>query len=693
MARMRVAVDTGGTFTDFVVLDEARGTFRTVKVPSTPSDPSEAVLEGMRRLAEGGVRGGDVAYFSHGTTVGTNALLELRGARTGLLITAGFRGVYEIGDQTRGGGPAAYDLLYEKPAMLAPPRLTEEVAERVDYQGQVLVPLDVDRARGSIRRLKAKGVESIAVCLLFSFMNPAHERRLRELIAEEHPGCGVSLSSEVLPQIREYPRLSTTVINAYLAPTLGRYLGNMAERLRGAGVSTRQLYVMQSSGGVTRFGEAAATAVATILSGPAAGVIAGAKLAGLCGLEKVVTLDMGGTSCDIALIENGKSLYTSQGKIGGRHVSVPMLDINTLSAGGGTIAWLDRVGQLKVGPQSAGAVPGPACYGRGGTEPTVTDANVALGFLDPDYFLGGAIPLDATRAERTIADRLAKPLGLSTPQAAEGVIRITDVRMEQGIKAVSSERGYDLREFVLIAFGGAGPVHAGRLAAALGIPRVLVPRLPGHTSALGLLLSDVTHHYVRSRLQLLPNARTEEVNRTLAEMDDRALKDMASEGFDPGQVALLHFLDLRYAGQGYELTVPLPGGALGEPELRRARSDFDEQHLRLSGHQAEAAPVELVNYRVVSVAAVPQLELETFPPGTAPPERALKAHRLVCWRSGEGYRPCPVYERERLEPGQAIAGPAIIEQPDSTVVVGPGQGASVDRFKNILIASLEGGRA
>jgi N-methylhydantoinase A len=684
--RYRIAVDVGGTFSDFVILDENTGEASILKVPSTPHDPSLAVLDGIGRLTARGVASADVAFFSHGTTVATNTLLEEKGARTGLLITEGFRGVYEVQDQTRGYGPATYDLFFQRPALLAPPRYTEEIPERVDYQGNVLRPLDEAAAAASMRRLRDQGIESIAVCLLFSFMHPEHEQRLASLIQREHPACAVSLSAEILPQIREYYRLSTTVINAYVAPRLAQYLASMETRLRESGVATRQLFVMQSNGGVTTFGSAAERAVTTILSGPAAGVIAGAALAAAAGYEKVITFDMGGTSADIALVERGVAAETTRGQIGGRDIAVPMLDINTISAGGGTLAWVDPVGVLQVGPQSAGADPGPVCYGKGGVQPTVTDANVALGYLNPAYFLGGEVPLDRAAAERAIAERVAAPLGLDPLRAASGIVEIINVHMEQGIKAVSSERGHDLREFALVAFGGAGAVHAGRLAAELDIPRVIVPEHPGVTSALGLLMSDVKHDYVRSRLRPLADTPPEEANAILTQLAQRARSDLTAEGFAAEQIELQYLLDLRYSGQGYELSVAAPEYPLDAAGLAQIRERFDALHERLHGHQAPEEPVEVVNYRVVAFARVPQVQLQRHPRATTDVGTACKGERAAAFAEFPAPVACPVYDRRLLAPGHVVVGPAIIEQIDSTIVVYPGQEAVVDDYRNVIIS-------
>src|SRR5947208_2761388 len=437
MPRYRVTVDTGGTFSDFVYLNEETGEVTIAKVPSTPHDPSRAILAGIELLLAKGARPADISYFCHGTTVGTNALLEGKGVRTGLLVTEGFRGIYPVGEQARPYGAALFDVMFDKPAMLVPQSLTGEVKERVDFRGRVLRPLDEPALRDTVRELAAQEIESIAVCLLFSFLHPEHETRVGEIVREEMPHASISLSCEVMPQIREYHRLSTTVINAYLAPILARYIAQLDRRMTDAGIATRQKYIMQSNGGMATFAAAARKAVTTVLSGPAGGVTAGADACRMTGFKNIITFDMGGTSCDVALIKDGEPFVASRGKIEGRDLAVPMLDINTVSAGGGTIARVDRFGVLAVGPQSAGAMPGPACYGRGGGEPTITDCNLVLGRLSENNFLGGQMRLDAATARAAIEAKIARPLAMSVAEAAEGIVRIIDVKMEEAITAIS----------------------------------------------------------------------------------------------------------------------------------------------------------------------------------------------------------------------------------------------------------------
>ena len=685
MSKYRVTVDTGGTFSDFVFFDEDSGEITITKVPSTPKEPFQAVLNGVQELIDQGVAAKDISFFCHGTTVGTNALLEEKGAKTGLLVTQGFRGIYEVMEQTRGYGPATYDLFFEKPRLLAPPYFTEEIPERVDFKGNALKAIDVEASREAIRRLKKKGVQSVAVCFLFSFLNPDHELKIKELFAEEFPEARLSLSYEVLPQIREFYRLSTTVINAYIQPVMASYLGRLENRMREMGVTTPKLYIMQSNGGVSTFKGSAEKPVATVLSGPAGGVIASMGTCERVGINNIITFDMGGTSCDVALIHEGNPVITTQGKINLRPIALPMLDIHTVSAGGGTIARIDAVGGLLVGPDSAGADPGPVCYDRGGDNITVTDANMVAGVLDPDHFLGGRMKLNKPKAEKTLQEKIAKPLKLDLLEAADGVLKIINAKMEEAIKAVSSARGYDIRDFTLVAFGGGGPMHAGRMALDLGIPQVLVPLTPGVHSALGLLMSDVKHDYVRSKLVGLDDLDLTEINHMFLQLTERAKADLHSEGFSDEEIKLEPYLDLRYAGQGYELTVPCPMPPLTKHDLTIMRGRFDTMHEQNSGHKAETEPVELVSLRLISLGLVQQAKLSPGKVTGGKVEAAKIGERKVFFGTEHGVVNTQIYRRDLLEPGHQLIGPAIVEQLDTTTVIHPEQEASVDNYRNIII--------
>ena len=683
MARYRVTVDTGGTFSDFVHLNEQTGEISIAKIASTPDDPSRAILAGLEALLASVTEADEIGYFCHGTTVGTNALLEGKGVRTALLVTEGFRGIYPVGEQARPYGTAIFDVMYDKPAPLVPSRLTGEVKERIDFRGDVLRQLDETALRETVRALKAQNIESIAVCLLFSFLHPEHEARVRDIVLEEIPGCSVSLSCEVLPQIREYYRLSTTVINAYLQPILARYIAQLDRRLAAAGIVTRQKYIMQSNGGMATFSAAARRAVTTVLSGPAGGVTAGVLACGMSGSANIITFDMGGTSCDVALIKDGEPLLSSRGKIEGRDLAVPMLDINTVSAGGGTVATVDRFGVLQVGPQSAGAVPGPACYGRGGEAPTITDCNLVLGYLGEDNFLGGRMRLDAGKARAAIEAAVARPLGLDVAEAAEGIVRVIDVKMEEAIKAISTMRGHDLRDFMLLAFGGAGPLHAGRIARDLGMAGVIVPLYPGVFSAIGLLMSDVKHDYIRSKLSPLSEVAPADVNGMFERMVAQALEELRDDGFAADHIRIERALDMRYAGQGYEIAVPCPVQPLQEADLKQLRATFDQQHRAMFGHMAPQEPVEIVSFRVRGIGLVPPVVMPKFKPAGTTLRDARRELRRVRFDGRE--LDCPVYQRERLDVGLTVAGPAVLDQFDCTTVICPGQTARVDEWKNLIV--------
>ncbi len=676
-----VAVDTGGTFTDMVVLDHESGEIEALKTPSTPHDPGQAILDGIRELLAGGLGVGEVASFAHGTTVGTNILVQGKGARVGLLITDGFSGVNDVWHIPRFGSDLS-DIYVEKNPPVEP-WLREEVVERVDFKGNVKKPLDAEQAREAVKRLRKKGAESVAVMLLFSFLNPAHEQALAEMIREEFPGVSVSLSSEILPQIREFPRLSTTVANARLAPAMTDYLGKLAQGLKDLGVATEQLYIMQSNGGVAKI--TSVIPITTLLSGPCAGSEAGMQIADSAGFPNMVSFDMGGTSSDIALGEGGSVLEQTSVLIGDWEIAAPMLMINTIGAGGGTIAWIDGGGALQVGPHSAGADPGPVAYDKGGTQPTVTDANLLLGFLHPEHLLGGKVKTNKQKAYEAVADMGAQ-LGIEPMAAAEGIIRIINAKMEEGIREVSTERGYDLRNFALVAFGGAGPVHAGRLAADLGMSKVVVPPMPGVSSALGLIMADPRRDFVRSRLQDLQEIGADELSRLFASLRDQALAEFQADGFAEDSIAFAFSIDLRYQGQGYELNVPAGTSPdVGADAVADIRERFDQAHEQLFGHSAKTEPAEAVNYRVRATVRAPKFTMKRAARAAGPASDARIGEREVYFDRASGMRTTPVYDRALLAPGHEIAGPAVVEQLDSTTVVYPGQSAAVDDYRNLVI--------
>jgi N-methylhydantoinase A len=676
-SRYRLGVDVGGTHTDLVLLDTETGELLVEKVASTPKNPALGVLDGVGKFIARGVAPGAIGFFAHGTTITTNALLEMRGAKVGLLITRGYRAVQEIQNQARDGN--LFDYFYAKPAAIAPQSLTREIPERCDYAGQVLVPLDADAVRSAARELETAGVESIAVCYLFSFMNAVHEQETRTLIQAEFPSAHVSLSSEVLPRIREWPRLSTTLLNAYLEPVMVHYIAHLNAGLDAAGLATQQRFLMQSNGGVMPFSAAIAggRTVHTLFSGPAAGAQASAHLARDDARTGLVTLDMGGTSADIAFIEGGAPLEVTEGVIARRQVDVPALDMTTISAGGGSIAWIDGGGFLNVGPQSAGADPGPACYGRGGTRPTVTDADLVCGYLNPDYFLGGAQMLDVAAARTAIAAQIADPLRMDVIAAAAGIQRIVDMRMADEVRVFAAKRGVDLSAFTLLPFGGAGAVHAAAVADELGMRRILVPPRPGAFSALGLLCTDVVHDYIRSELRPMSEISADHAEEVFRQLEERARAELAAEGMRPADARFARELDLRYTGQGYELRTPLDGlfdDALTTDSLRAARERFDERHAQIHGHAAKERPVEIVSYRLRVRVAVPKYEPRAH---AAPPARRASFNGTITKAA--------LYERDRLDIGASIAGPAIVEQFDATTVIPSGWRGQVDGYRNLIL--------
>jgi N-methylhydantoinase A/oxoprolinase/acetone carboxylase beta subunit len=674
---LAIGVDIGGTFTDVVVRGPGAPE-RILKIPSTRADPSRAVLAALDRMqAEWGLAPGEVGRFVHGTTVATNAVLERKGARVGLITTRGFRDVLEIGRQMR---HQMYDLALdpETPTFLAPGRLRREIAERIGPNGEVLVSLDEAGLARAADELIAAGAQAIAVVFLFSFLNDAHERRARDLIAARHPDVFVSLSCEVDPAFREYERTVVTAFDAYVKPVVDRYLENLAAGLTAAAVPA-PLQIMQSRGGISGSATARLRPVRLFLSGPAAGVI-GAQIAGAAaGARDLITVDIGGTSCDIALIEDGVPALRSEGRIDGYPVRVGMVDVNSIGAGGGSIAWLDGARGLRVGPQSAGAEPGPACYGLGGSAPTVTDASVVLGYLDPEHFAGGRMKLAPDLGRDAIARAIASPLGMSVEEAALGIHRILNAQIAEGIRLVSIRQGYDPRRFTLLPLGGAGALHACALAGELGIARVLVPPNPGVLSAAGLLAAPVEHEVSAALPRAIGEVTMAEVREALDRLDARCAALMAQESVAPGEVACRYFADVCYAGQAYHLEVPFAPDA-SDP-FAALTAAFYAAHDRTYGF-APAAPVRLVNLRAVHrVAAASPPPQAWEPNGHAP----LRRHARILLPEHKSPVKAAVYDRAALKPGDTLAGPAIVEQDDTTTLVTPGWRGRLDRLGNLVL--------
>jgi N-methylhydantoinase A len=646
-------VDVGGTFTDVVALVDGR--VLTAKVPSTPGDQSEGVFGGIRAS---GVAPASITTFAHGMTVATNALLERRGAKTAVVTTEGFRDVLEIARQNR---PSLYDLSRDRPPALVPRQLRFTVKERMGPDGE-LEPLDEGSLEAAISALREADVEAVAVCLLFAFAHPEHERRVGEALREALPHVHVSLSSEVLPEFREYERFSTTAADAYLAPKLAAYLGNLRQKAEGAGVPAP--LIMQSSGGVVRVEDAVGDAAGCVLSGPAGGVVGAAYVGSLGGYHDLLTFDMGGTSTDVATIIGGEAQTTTETVVAGVPIKLPMVDVHTVSAGGGSIAWADAGGALRVGPHSAGAEPGPASYGKGGEEPTVTDANLFLGYLADGAELGGEVVLQRDLSEGALA-RLGKKLGLEAEEVALGIARVANAEMVRALRVISVERGLDPREFALLAFGGAGGMHACSLAEELGMQTVLVPRAGGVLSALGLAISDLRRDYVRPYLSPLEDVDREGLERRFGEMEEVAAGDLK----DPKYTRRA---DLRYRGQSFELTVEAedPG------ELANR---FHAAHEGRYGYRMEDEAVELVNLRLIATVPVEKPELcEGEHEGEAEPDRREA-------NFDGGWREVPVLDRERMGRGSEVEGPAIVEFRESTCVVRPGWRGTVDEVGTLVL--------
>jgi N-methylhydantoinase A len=676
-----VAVDIGGTFTDIVVADSETGRYFTGKVPSTPARLVEAVGEGTKQvLAQAGWSAGMVERFVHGTTVGTNAVLERKGAVTAVLTTEGFEDVLEIGRMRR---TQMYDLFMdaETPTMLAPKRRRRGVPERVAADGSVVQPLDEEGTRAVIRALvDNEDVEAFAVCLLFSFRNPAHEQRVRELVHELDPALEVSLSSEVDPMFREYERTVVTAFDAYVRPVIERYVGELAGELESIEIGC-PVQIMQSRGGITSAEMITERPVSSLLSGPAAGVIGGKYAAQQSGLESLITIDIGGTSADISLVAAGKPLISTEGRIDRFPLRVPMVDVNTIGAGGGSIAWIDPGGGFRVGPQSAGAEPGPVCYGRGGTEPTVTDASIVLGYINPEYFAGGTMRLDPEAAQAAL-ERFGERLGLTGMEAAAGIHQVINSKMADEIRLVSIKRGYDPREFSLVPLGGAGPLHGGRLAAELAIPTLIVPPVPGVLSALGLLVARVEHDAVETLALLAERATPETLEASYARLEIRVAALMTADRIPADQTTTTRFADMRYVGQGYTLDVPVPL-ALDDAALVGVIDEFHAVHDRIYGHSHPGAATEFVNVRVVQESAATSADLAP----AAQPETTPPSSRQVYFAELGGYVETPIRQRTALRVGDEITGPAVVEQSDTTLVVYPGQRATLDDAHNLIVAT------
>jgi N-methylhydantoinase A len=676
-----VAVDVGGTFTDIVLCNLATNEQRVHKTPSTPDDPSTGFLTGLKEvLAANSVEASQVKHVFHGTTIATNAILENKGSPVGLVVPEGFKFVLEIG---RHGTPRLVNpQSWVKPDRPVRPRDIVEVPERIAFNGEVLIPLDEDAVRAAARKFKADEITSIAVSFLHSYSNPGHENRARELILEEFPNAQVSISSEVLAVFREYERTMTTVLNAYVMPRVSNYIANLESSLRANAVDS-SFSIMKSNGGMIGADIAVRQPVHTALSGPAAGVMATLQIAENTGVSNSISFDMGGTSTDVSLLRDGRPTTNLAGRLGNWPIQLPMLDIATIGCGGGSIANVSPYGSLTVGPASAGSVPGPVCYAKGGTAPTVTDANLVLGRINTQI-AGGTLPLDAAAAAKSIQEKIAAPLSMELHSAASGILSIANNAMVGAIRNVSVERGHDPREFALVAYGGAGPMHAIDVAKLLGINKVVAPLHPGIASAYGLLVAELKNDYARTSLQTPPDYDTEGMERVYAEMESEGRAWLTEEGVPQNLHVFSRWADLRYAHQGSEVTVAFSAEQVTGQALDDVIQEFHTHHEQLYGFALEQ-PVEIVTLRVAASGDVGSVEMPRRPSGLDSPEKAIASEREVFFDEVGGFVKTNIYDRDRLAPGSSIDGPAILEGMDSTVLINPSWTGQIDEYGNCIM--------
>lgn len=679
---LRIAVDIGGTFTDLAAFDETSGKLMFGKALSTHDD----LPRGIQNTLDGaGVLCAQASLFLHGSTIAINTLLERTGARTALLITEGFRDIYEIGRVNR---PDAYNLFFQKHTPLVERALRFEVEERLLADGKIYKPLNEEHVRATVRTFKTLGIESVAILLLHSYRNPDHESRVRRIVEEEMPGVFVTASHELSQEYREFERVSTVAANAYVGPRVSDYLGNLEVHLEKQGFGG-SFYAVQSTGGLFPVAHARRECVRMLESGPAAGVIGAQAVAKLLGLDGAIAFDMGGTTAKAGVIENGKPLTSSSALIGGYEkalpVQIPMIDIFEVGTGGGSIARAGKGKSLRVGPHSAGSMPGPACYGRGGAEPTVTDANLLLGRLDADHFLGGQMKLDAAAAQRAM-ETVADELGLDAIATADGILRIAATAMSHAVKAVTTERGLDAGKFTMIVYGGAGPLHASAIAREIGIRQVLVPYAPGYFSAYGMLFGDLRYDYVRSCFRKLDSASFDELESIFKTMEDEGRAQIATSRINPESITISRAADMRYAGQEHAVTVDLDESLFVSQDRAGIKAEFDRIHEIRYGTCAPGEPADLVSLRVTVSGVMSKPPMAALAPANASVDSAMRGEKPVYFREAGGFAPTKVYLRERLQPGHRITGPALVEEHASTTVIAPGDKLEVDAFGNLLIA-------
>lgn len=677
----RIGVDSGGTFTDVCLFEETTGEVKIWKVSSTPDDPSRGITQGVEEgISEVGTTAAEVAFLGHGTTVATNALIQGRGVQTGLITTDGFRDLLEIGRQKR---PDLYDIQADKPDTLVSRDLRIGVKERVLSNGETEISLDEEEFRSAVRELKKAGVKSVAVCFLYSFLNSEHEAIAGRILEEEFPEAFSALSHKIAPEFREFERLSTTVVNAYLGPVMKGYVNALSGKLKNLGISVAP-QLTQSNGGVIGFDAAADLPVRTVLSGPSTGVVAAQAIGRMTGIENLITFDMGGTSSDVALLTGGKCQVVNESVVHGYPIKAPMLDIHTVGAGGGSIAYVDNGGFLKVGPRSAGANPGPSCYGLGNPEPTVTDANVLLQTQNPKYLLNGRMKIDQDLSRAAI-QTLADKLGMGVLETANGILDIVAANMAKAIRVISVQRGHDPREYTMVAFGGAGPVHAARLAKELGMKRILIPRTPGVLCALGLLMTDLRTDFSSTQLTRLDEASADGIGEIYAALEAKAYAWFDSEGIAPQAQQISRTVDVRYAGQNYEISVPVQAGTVTAATFAAIEEAFLNAHRQLYGFIAEGEPVQMVTFRLAASGLVEKAQFQPAEIEGPDSSAAITGSREVWMMEAGGFVTATLYDRAKLKAGNVVQGPAIIDQMDTTTVVPMDTTATVDAYLNLML--------
>jgi N-methylhydantoinase A len=681
-----IGVDVGGTFTDFSVFHQESGRLIHFKHSSSNEDSSLAIVDGILQVLQSeGSNTSEVCYLAHGTTVSTNALIEKKGANVGLITTEGFHDIMEIGTQKR---PNMYDTLVQKPQPLIQTGMNKGVSERIKSDGSIYKTLDEDKTRKLVQYFKKNGVNSIAVCTLFSFINPIHEQRIKEIILEEYPEVYTTISSELIPEFREYPRMSTTVLNAYLGPVMKKYVSNFQHSIKEIGI-TVEPYVTQSNGSIISIKETIESPIRTAVSGPSAGVIGAAHIGRQCGEDKIITFDMGGTSADISLIENGQPQISNERTVEGYPAHIPMINIITIGAGGGSIARIDEGGIMKVGPESAGATPGPACYDRGGELPTVTDANIYLGKLNQEKILGGRMDVNVQKAKQAIKTNLCQNSDLDLNQAANGLIAVVNANMIRAIRVISVEKGYDVREFALMAFGGAGPLHACEVAKELGISKVIIPPAPGTLCSLGLLMADTRFDFAISNILPAEESSIPIVQETFHQLMEEGKQMLKKENIPENEWDFELAIDMRYDRQNYEITIPLRGKELTKEFLLQAIEDFHETHKMSYGYRNDEADVKMVSYRVAAIGLVekPVLKSQKMNSEALPP--TAKTYRKVLFQQQSDFIQTGIYDRSQMTPGTLLEGPAIIEQMDTTVVVPPQWRVETDGYQNLILTEVK----